>query len=330
MTQNSIEIYQTPDGQTSIEVVLENDTFWLDQQKIGELFQTDRTSINRHIRNIYASGELDENSTSAKIAQVQTEGKRQVKRDVTRYNLDMIISIGYRINSIRGTQFRIWANKILRDFLVKGYAINEKRLKEQSEHLAQLKKAITLVGEVVHSKSLTSDEATGLLQIIRDYAYALETLDRYDQNALAIEATHPEELFIATYDQAKIVITELKKKFAHNTLFGNEKDTSFKSSLAAIYQTFGGDDVYPSIEEKAANLLYFIVKNHSFSDGNKRIGAFLFIWFLEKNRLLYREDKSMRVAANTLVALTLLIAQSKPEDKIVMTQLVVNLINGKN
>lgn len=327
MTQNSIEIYQTADGQTSIEVTLENETLWLNQAQIAALFGTKRPAITKHLSNIFRSGELVEDSVCSKMEHTAKDGKNYQTQF---YNLDAILSIGYRVNSKNATQFRIWANKILRDFLVRGYAINEKRLKEQADHLAQLKKAITLIGEVVHTKSLSSDEATGLLQIIRDYSYALETLDRYDRDSLAVEAINPEELFIATYDAAKTVITELKKKFADNTLFGNEKDQSFKSSLAAIYQSFNGEDVYPSIEEKAANLLYFIVKNHSFSDGNKRIGAFLFIWFLEKNALLYRPDKSMRVAANTLVALTLLIAQSKPGDKILMTRLVVNLINGNN
>ena len=330
MTQDSIIIYQTPDGQTSIDVTLENETLWLTQAQIVDLFQGSKANISEHITNIYSAGELAEAATVRKFRTVRTEGKRQVSRELEYYNLDMIISIGYRVNSLRGTQFRIWANKILKDFLVKGYALDDKRLREQATQLAALKQAIAIMGDVLERKELTSDEASGLLKVIADYSYALNTLDKYDHRQLLIERTHKDDVYVITYEAALKTIGELKEKFGKNTLFGNEKDQSFQSSLAAVYQSFGGDDVYPSVEEKAAQLLYFVVKNHSFSDGNKRIAAFLFVWFLERNGLLYRDDGSTRLAANALVALTLIIAESKPGDKVLMTQLVVNLINGNN
>ncbi|QEC41689.1 RhuM family protein [Pseudobacter ginsenosidimutans] len=330
MENGNIIIYQSPDGQTSIDVSLDHDTVWLDQQQLSELFQTDRTSITKHIKNIYKSLELNELSTSAKIAQVQKEGKRKITRNITRYNLDMIISVGYRVNSLRGTQFRIWANNILKDYLVKGYSLNEKLLADQAQQFDALKQTVRLLGNVLETKNLTSDEATGLLKVLTDYTYALDVLDKYDHRTLTIEATHKKPSFVATYDEAITAIHGLKDKFGGSSLFGNEKDESFKSSIATIYQSFAGADLYPSVEEKAANLLYFVVKNHSFSDGNKRIAAFLFVWFLEKNGLLYRQDGTKRIADNALVALTLMIAESKPDEKEIMTQVVVNLINGYN
>lgn len=330
MENNQIVIYQTPDGETSIDVLLDQETVWLDQEKISGLFQTDRTSITKHIKNIYKSSELSEEATCAKIAQVQTEGKRRITRKISHYNLDMIISIGYRVNSIRGTQFRIWANKILKEYLVKGYALNEKRLQEQSQQFEALKQTVRLMSNVIDTQELSSDETNGLLKVITDYTYALDVLDKYDHRNLTIEATHPQQAFIATYEDAMKAIHSLKDKFGGSRLFGNEKDESFRSSIATIYQSFGEQELYPSVEEKASHLLYFVVKNHSFSDGNKRIAAFLFVWFLEKNNILYREDGTKRIADNALVALTLMIAESKPEEKDIIVQVVVNLINGYN
>jgi prophage maintenance system killer protein len=282
------------------------------------------------LSNIYKEGELDKDSTVAKNATVQTEGEREVSREVEFYNLDAILSIGYRVNSKRGTQFRIWANKLLREYLVKGYAIDQKRFQEKSRQLDELKQTVKLLGNVIGTKALNTDEAIGLLKVVTDYAYALEVLDRYDHQVLEIEATSPKELFQITYPAAIEAIKSLKDKFGGSSLFGNEKDESFQGSLVAIYQTFGGKDLYPSVEEKAANLLYFVIKNHSFSDGNKRIAAFLFVWFLEKNGILYRADGSKKIADNALVALTLMIAESKPEEKDMMIKVVVNLINLKN
>ncbi|WP_316749638.1 RhuM family protein [Pedobacter gandavensis] len=328
--KDQIIIYQTTDGTTSIDVKLENETIWLNQYQLAELFKTDRTSLVKHIRNIYKTEELDERSTCAKFAQVQTEGSRAIKREVTHYNLDLIISVGYRVNSKQGTQFRIWANKILKEYLVKGYSLNESRLREQNDQLNSLKNTVNLLSNVLENKALNTDEATGLLRVVTDYAYALDILDKYDHQQLTIEGTTAQELFAINYDEAKQAIHDLKDKFGGSLLFGNEKDQSFKSSIATIYQTFDGIDLYPSVEEKAASLLYFVVKNHSFSDGNKRIAAYLFVWFLDKNSILYKPDGSKRIADNALVALTLMIAESKSDEKEMMVKVIVNLINIKN
>ncbi len=330
MQTGEIVIYQTEDGHTSIDVKLENETVWLSLNQISDLFGKDKSVISRHLKNIYSEGELDFPATVAKNATIQKEGNREIKREIDYYNLDAILSVGYRVNSHRGTQFRIWANKILRDYLVKGYAINENRLKEQDEQLEQLKQTVKLLGNVLETQSLNSDEATGLLKVITDYTYALDVLDRYDHQVLEIKATTSTEVFRINYEEAMQAIQGLREKFGGSSLFGNEKDESFKGSLAAIYQTFGGDDLYPSVEEKAANLLYFVVKNHSFSDGNKRIAAFLFVWFLDKNEILYKQDGTRKLADNALVALTLMIAESKPEEKDTMAKVVVNLINTRN
>jgi len=269
-------------------------------------------------------------STCAKFAQVQNEGKRKIQRNISHYNLDLIISVGYRVNSKRGTQFRIWANNILKEYLVKGYSLNERKLKEQTDQFNSLKQTVQLLDNVLKNKELTSDEATGLLKVVTDYSYALDILDKYDHQQLKIEGTADQQLFVATYEEAMSAIKDLKDKFGGSSLFGNEKDDSFKGSIGVIYQSFSGVDFYPTIEEKAANLLYFVVKNHSFSDGNKRIAAYLFVWFLEKNRILYRQDGSKRIADNALVALTLMIAESKPDEKDMIVKVIVNLINPKN
>ena len=325
--RGEIVIYQTKDGKTSIDVKLENETVWLNQAQMAELFQTDRTSIVKHVNNIYKSEELEKDSTCAKIAQVQMEGNRTIKRHIIYYNLDMIISVGYRVNSMRGTQFRIWANKILKDYLIKGYAINQQ---VKAAQLEDLKSTVRLLSNVIEHKQLTLDEANGLLRVITDYTYGLDTLDKYDYQQLEVDSTTPTEEFRATYEEAMEAIHLLQEKFGSSDLFGNEKDQSFKSSINTIYQTFGGEELYPSIEEKAAMLFYLVVKNHSFSDGNKRIAAFLFLWFLEKNGILYKSDGSKLIGNNTLVALTLMIAESRTEDKDVMVKVVINLINKNN
>ena len=328
MENDIIIIYQTEDGQTQIDVRLENDTVWLTQAQMAELFLTDRTSIVRHINNIYKVEELDKESTCAKIAQVQIEGKRTVKRNIPYFNLDMIISVGYRINSKRGVKFRQWANRILKAYLVKGYAVNERIRKEQIGELRQL---VGMLGRTIQSQPLLSnDETNALFEVVTNYTYALDTLDNYDYERLTIDKTTKEEPFHATYENAMEAINGLREKFGGSALFGNEKDDSFKSSIGQIYQTFGGEELYPSVEEKAAMLLYLVTKNHSFSDGNKRIAATLFLWFLNNNGILYRKDGSKRLADNTLVALTLMIAESKTEEKDVMVKVVVNLINQQN
>ena len=328
MNENKVVIYQTEDGKTQIDVRLENETVWLTQAQMAELFQTDRTSIVRHINNIYRIEELDRESTCAKIAQVQTEGKRQVVRTIPFFNLDMIISVGYRVNSKRGIKFRQWANRVLKDYLVKGFAVNDRIRKEQIGELRQL---VGMLGRTIQSQPvLSNDETNALFEVVTDYTYALDTLDNYDYQRLTIEKTTKEEPFHATYENAMQEIQRLRDRFGGSVLFGNEKDDSFKSSIGQIYQTFGGEELYPSVEEKAAMLLYLVTKNHSFSDGNKRIAATLFLWFLNGNRILYRPDGSKRLADNTLVALTLMIAESRPEEKDVMVKVVVNLINQQN
>ena len=325
---NSIEIYSSQDGSIQLKVKLENDTVWLTQSQMAELFGVDRTSIVRHIRNIYKSEELDQNSTCAKNAQVRTEGNRSILREIPYYNLDMIISVGYRVNSKNATSFRRWATSVLKQYLIKGYAINQQI---KLDRYNELKDVVRLMSRTVGlQEKVTSEEYGGLFNVISDYVYALDTLDHYDYQSLSIQKTTKEEPFRATYENAMEAINALKEKFGGSQWFANEKDDSFKSSIGQIYQTFGGEDLYPSVEEKAAMLLYLVVKNHSFSDGNKRIAAMLFLWFLNNNHVLYAEDGHKRIADNTRVALTLMIAESRTEEKDVMVKVVVNLINKEN
>lgn len=319
---DKIIIYQTIDGQTSIEVKLEDETVWLSANQMATLFDRDEKTIRKHINNVFSEGELEkENNTHF----LRVDG---VKQPVAFYSLDVIISIGYRVKSQRGTQFRIWANKILKDYLVKGYVVN-KTLTEQ--RYTELKQLVTVLGRTVKAQeALTSEDALNLVEVVSDYAYALDTLDRYDYQQLAVEQTTNEIKFHATYEGAIQAIEELKEKFGGSQWFAHEKDDSFKSSIGQIYQTFGGQDLYPSVEEKAAMLLYLVTKNHSFSDGNKRIAATLFLWFMSGNGILYNPDGSKRIADNTLVALTLMIAESRTEEKDIMVKVVVNLINKNN
>ena len=301
---------------------------WLTQSQMAELFGVDRTSIVRHIRNIYKSEELNQNSTCAKNAQVRKEGHRSILREIPYYNLDMIISVGYRVNSKNATSFRRWATSVLKQYLIKGYAINQQI---KLDRYNELKDVVRLMSRTVGmQEKVTSEEYGGLFNVISDYVYALDTLDHYDYQSLSIQKITKEELFRATYDNAMEAINALKEKFGGSQWFANEKDDSFKSSIGQIYQTFGGEDLYPSVEEKTAMLLYLVVKNHSFSDGNKRIAAMLFLWFLNNNHVLYAEDGHKRIADNTLVALTLMIAESRTEEKDVMVKVVVNLINKEN
>jgi prophage maintenance system killer protein len=330
MNKSEIQIFKSKDGKTEIQVKLENETVWVNQYQLESLFETNRTSIARHVGNIYRSGELAEEATCAKIAQVQNEGEREVKRQIIYYNLDVIIAVGYRVNSMRGTEFRMWANKILKDFLIKGFSFNEKLLSQQNKQLIDFKESVKMLGHVLDYKNLSGDESTGLLKIISDYAYALDILDQYDYQSLVIDSTSGKEIFQLTYEEAVLQIQMVKRHYSNSDLFGHEKDDSFRSSVSTIYQTFDGVDLYPSIEEKAANLLYFITKNHSFNDGNKRIAAFLFLFFLERNERLFDEYGRKRIADNALVALTLMIAVSKPEEKDIMIKVIVNLINKKN
>jgi prophage maintenance system killer protein len=328
--QNQIAIYQSADGMVQLEVSLDQDTVWLTQRQLSTLFDKDVRTINEHIRNIFAEQELEIEATIRKFRIVQQEGKRQVNRDVEHYNLDAIISIGYRVNSKKGTQFRIWASNILKQYLVQGYALNEQKLKAQQEKLADLKQAIALSSRLVQNKDLSASESQGILAILEKYSHALTVLDDYDHQRLKVEGTQKAEHARITYGEAIQQIQLWRDRESLSDLFGNEKDESFKSSLETIYQTFGGGELYPSIEEKAANLLYFIVKNHSFTDGNKRIAAAIFVWFLERHDYLYSADGEKRIADNALVAFTLLIAESKPEEKDTIVKVIINLINGNN
>lgn len=323
---NSIEIYRSQDGSVQLNVKLENETVWLTQSQMAELFGRDRTVITRHINNCYKEGELDRHTTCAKFAHM---GKDQDQTyETTMYNLDVIISVGYRVKSVQGTRFRQWANSVLKQYLIKGYVINQQI---KIDRYNELKDVVRLMSRAVGLQDkVTTDEYSGLFNVISDYVYALDTLDQYDYQSLSISKTTKDEPFRATYDNAMEAINALKEKFGGSKWFANEKDDSFKSSIGQIYQTFGGEELYPSVEEKAAMLLYLVVKNHSFSDGNKRIAAMLFLWFLNNNRVLYAEDGHKRIADNTLVALTLMIAESRTEEKDVMVKVVVNLINREN
>ena len=324
-SNNQIIIYQTEDGQTQVDVRLENETVWLTQAQMVELFQTTKQNVSLHVGNVFKEGELEQKSTVKEYLTVQKEGERKVSRKVKYYNLDVIISVGYRVKSKRGTAFRIWANNVLKQYLIKGYAVNERMRKEQIGELRQL---VGMLGRTIQNQPLLSnDETNALFEVVTDYTYALDTLDNYDYERLTINKTTKDEPFHATYENAMEAINGLREKFGGSVLFGNEKDDSFKSSIGQIYQTFGGEELYPSVEEKAAMLLYLVTKNHSFSDGNKRIAATLFLWFLNGNNILYHPDGTKRIADSTLVALTLMIAESRTEEKDVMVKVVVNLIN---
>ena len=327
-SQNDFVIYKAKDGRAQIEVQIEQDTLWLNAHQMARLFDRDRSVVVRHIRNIYGTNELNQISTCAKNAQVAADGR---VRQMDRYNLDIIIAVGYRVNSKKGTQFRIWATQVLKDHLLRGYTVNEKRLLEQNNRLLELQKTVKLMGRLIEGRELQKDQATGLLKVIADYAQALTWLDQYDHQRLTLSGTTATPAFVLTYEMAKEGINRLgAQDGARGGLFGCEKDASFRSSMAAIYQTFGGRDVYPSLEEKAAHLLYFVVKNHSFVDGNKRIGAFMFLWFMEANGILYGIEGRKRLGDNTLVALTLLIAESRASDKDTLVKVIVNLINKDN
>lgn len=321
MENDKIIIYQTEDGQTQIDVRLENETVWLNTNQMALLFEREDSNIRRHIINVFKDGELEKDNN---VHFLHVNG---IKKPVPFYNLDVIISVGYRVKSKRGTAFRIWARKVLKEYMVKGYAVNERIRHEQIGELRQL---VGMLGRTLQNQSLSTEENRALFEVVTDYTYALDTLDNYDYERLTIEKTTKEEPFHATYENAMKEIQRLREKFGGSVLFGNEKDDSFKSSIGQIYQTFGGEELYPSVEEKAAMLLYLVTKNHSFSDGNKRIAATLFLWFLNNNGILYRKDGSKRLADNTLVALTLMIAESKTEEKDVMVKVVVNLINQRN
>ncbi len=322
--RGEIVLYQTADGRTSIDVKLENDTVWLTQAQMSILFDKDQSVIARHIKNALLEGEIDESNM-----QILHNTLSRYK-PTTVYNLDVIISVGYRVHSQRGVQFRRWANSVLKEYLIKGYAVRNDLAQQKYNDLKQL---VDVMGRAMNyletPDSPAGEQIKSIFEVVKDYTYALDTLDSYDYQALTIKSTTKEQ-FHATYEDAMAVIMELKTKFGESELFGHEKDESFHSSIGQIYQTWDGIDLYPSVEEKAAMLLYLVVKNHSFTDGNKRIAATLFLWFMENNRILYGSDGHKRIADNALVALTLMIAESKTDEMDMMVKVVVNLINGDN
>ena len=315
----AVVLYNNPDGTISLDVRLEKDTLWLNLNQIASLFDRDKSVISRHLRNVFSSQELVRDSVVAFFATTAADGKTY---QVENFNLDAILSVGYRVNSKRGTQFRIWATQTLRDHILKGYSVNQRRLKE-------LRQSLKLVGQVLDRYDVTSDQARALLHVVTDYSYALDLLDDYDHQRVSLARLKKTAAKGIDYQEALIVIEQLRCKFGGSELFGREKDGSLPGSLGAVMQTFDGRDLYPSLEEKAAHLLYFLVKNHSFVDGNKRIAAALFLWFMEKNGILYCADGSRHIADNALVAITLMIAESKPEEKDVLAKVVVNLITGR-
>ena len=321
-----IEIYQTADKQTQVEVRFEENTVWLTQQQMSALFKQTKQNISLHINNCYREKELSKMSTVKDSLTVQKEGKRLISRKIEYYSLDVIISVGYRVKSKRGTQFRQWATQRLKDHLVKGYTINQKRLE-------QLQQTIQLIEKGGQTESLSVSEAKGLLEIISNYTQSFVLLNQFDSNSLQSNKLNENITYEIQYSEALTAMAELKKQLIKkkeaSELFGNQKDDSFAGILGNVVQSFGGEYLYKSIEEQAAHLLYFVIKNHPFSDGNKRIGAFLFIWFLEKNRHRFKQSGELKINDNGLVALALLVAQSNPADKELMISLIINLINSR-
>ena len=295
------------------------------------LFETTKQNVSLHINNLFKEGELAREVVVKDFLTTTRHGAmdgRTQTHNVTYYNLDVIISVGYRVKSKRGTQFRIWANTVLKEYLIKGYAVKNNLMQERYD---ELKALVDTIGRtMLRLETGAEDQVRSIFDVVRDYTYALDTLDAYDYQSLEIRNTSGGETFHATYENAMEVINSLKAKFGESALFGNEKDQSFRSSIGQIYQTWDGQELYPSVEEKAAVLLYLVTKNHSFTDGNKRIAATLFLWFLENNGILYGIDGRKRIADNALVALTLMIAESKTEEMDMMVKVVVNLINTCN
>ena len=322
---NQLIIFEDKDK--TIEVQLKEESIWLSLNQIATLFEKDKSVISRHIKNIFESGELERNATVAKFATVQIEGKRKVKRNIEYFNLDVIISVGYRVNSKKATKFRIWATNVLKKYLIQGYAINEKRITK--ERLKEIEDTIRFIKENINTPSLSAKEAKGLLEIIEKYALVWRWIEEYDTGKIEAKITRKERKKIS-YNEAKAAIEELKgyllQRGEASEIFGIERDRGlFESALNTIYQSFGGKELYPSFEEKAANLLYLIIKNHPFVDGNKRIGAFLFLLFLYEN--LSQEELFKKFNSNTLTALCYLVAASPPEQKEQLIKLIMNFIS---
>lgn len=326
---NPIVIYETDDGQTAIEVQVRTETIWLSQAQMAILFDKDSDTIGMHLKNIFRSGELDETATTERSSVVQREGNRQVRRNTKVYNLDAIISVGYRVNSKKGTQFRIWATTILRQYLIQGYALNEQKLRSSQEKLHDLKQAIALSSRLIHNKNLSTGESQGILAILEKYSHALTVLDDYDHQRLKIEGTQKAEQAPIRYAEAMAQIHLWREQEQLGGLFGNEKNDSFKGSLATIYQTSAATSCIRASRKKQP-ICSISSLNHSFSDGNKRIAAAIFAWFLQRHDYRYNASGEKRIADNALVAFTLLIAESKPEEKDTIVKVIINLINSEN
>lgn len=317
--QNQIEIYQANDGTTQIKVQFEQDTVWLTQRQMAELFGKDVRTISEHIQNIYSTEELLASSTLRKFRIVRQEGKRQVNRNIDHYNLDVIISVGYRVNSKQGTQFRIWANRVLKEYLIKGYAINEKRLAQKEQEVQILKNGIQILGRAIEEKAADNEW-------LATFTKGLSLLDDYDHEQLDKKGLTTKAAVYPSKDDYQELINEMLDQF-DSDVFGRAKDESFESSLAQIEKGFEDKDFYPTLEEKATMLLYLIVKNHSFVDGNKRIAAACFLKFLQENKMLFNTQQQPIIGNDTLASLTLFIAVSKPEEMETVRRLVISVLN---
>jgi len=323
-------IYEAENG--AIEVQLEQDSVWLTQAQMGAIFDTTPENVLMHLKNIYKFNELDEFSTTKDFLVVRQEGKRQVKRKLKHYNLDAIISVGYRVNSRQGTQFRIWATSRLRDHLIQGYTLNEQRLRQHRDQLDKLEQTLTLFQQNIIDQA-NLPEAKGLVSVITDYARTFVLLNQFDSERLPTTDFDEDIRYEIRYEEARKAIDALKHDLMGRgeatELVGNEKDDSFAGVLGSVVQSFGGQYLYASIEEQAAHLLYFVIKNHPFSDGNKRIGAFLFIWFLQRNQHHLKKSGELKINDNALAAIALLVAQSDPAQKSLMIHLIMNLIRSE-
>ena len=326
LPKGEIVIYTSADGKISLDTKLENETIWLTQDMMAKLFETTPQNITMHIKNIYEDEELEQNSTCKDFLQVRNEGKRTVSRKLTHYNLDMILSVGYRIKSKTAVQFRKWATNILKEYLIKGYAINQKALKEQQEKLTSLRQIIELLNRSMENQIETVEQAQNVSKILHQYVTGLNLLDDFDHKRLDTQGITKRKAIQISVDEFLDVIDKMKGDFASD-VFAQPKDESFNSSVNQIYQTFGSNELYPTLEEKAATLLYLIVKNHSFLDGNKRIGASCFLYFMDKNGLLYDDLGCTIIDDATLFALTLLIAESKPEEMDTIKKVTISILN---
>ncbi len=323
---NQIMIYETGGKQVQFQFDNNTDTIWATQAQMAELFAITPQTIARHLKDIYQEGELEETRTCTKNVQVQTEGKRQVSRTLKTYNLDAIISVGYRVNSRKATDFRIWATKVLKNYIVNGVAINERRLSELSQQrLLEVSNALGIVKRLIAQNEFTGDEGGGILEVITRYATTFRTLREYDDGLIRISDS-PRAKYILEAGECMEMIDQVREQLNAGEKFGQPRGDSFEGALRAIYQSFAGEDVYPTLAEKAANLLYFIIKDHPFFDGNKRIASFLFIMFLTLNKSNLTDNGNLKISDHTLVAIALMIAESHPREKGLMTAVVCKIL----